>query len=70
MLPRGAVPVHGRAVHRQGYGVQLSQRLQAWLPDDYSQIFRLYAFGPSGLKDYGSATLHCKIYHLATLIAC
>ena len=20
-----------------------------------------YVFGPSGLKDYGSATLHCKI---------
>ena len=25
------------------------------------QIFRLYVFGPSGLKDYGSATLRCKI---------
>ena len=34
---------------------------QAWLPDGSSQIFRLYSFGPSGLKDYGSATLHCKI---------
>ena len=31
------------------------------LPDDKSQIFRLYAFGPSGLMDYGSATLRCKI---------
>ena len=28
---------------------------QAWLPDGYSQF--LYAFGPSGLNDYGSATL-------------
>ena len=24
-------------------------------------IFRSYVFGPSGLKDYGSATLHSKI---------
>ena len=31
------------------------------LPDGYSQIFRSYVFGLSGLKDYGSATLHCKI---------
>ena len=35
--------------------------LLTWLPVDYSQIFRLSAFGPSGLKDYGSAKLHCKI---------
>ena len=28
-----------------------------WLPIGYSHIFRLYVFGPSGLKDYGSATL-------------
>ena len=34
---------------------------QAWLPDGYSQIFRLYMFGPSGLNDYGSATLHSKM---------
>ena len=33
----------------------------SWLPDDYSQIFRPYVFGPAGLKDYGSAKLHCKI---------
>ena len=31
------------------------------LPDGDSQILRSYAFGPSGLKDYGSATLRCKI---------
>ena len=31
------------------------------LPDGKSQILRLYVFGPSGLKDYGSATLRCKI---------
>ena len=34
---------------------------QAGLPDGDSQILRLYVFGPSGLKDYGSATLRCKI---------
>ena len=31
---------------------------KAWLPDGYCPIFRLYEFGPSGLKDYGSARLH------------
>ena len=34
---------------------------KAWLPDGCSQIFRLLGFGPSHLKDFGSATLHCKI---------
>ena len=34
---------------------------EAWLPDGDSHILRLYVFGPSGLKDYGSATLRCKI---------
>ena len=34
---------------------------QAWLSDGYRQIFRLYAFGSSGLKDYGSAVLRYKI---------
>ena len=34
---------------------------KAWLPDGYSQILRLYVFGPSSWKDYGSATLRCKI---------
>ena len=33
----------------------------SWLPDGYGQISRLYGFGPSGLRDYGSATLCCKI---------
>ena len=28
------------------------------MPD--RQIFRFYVFGPSGLKDYSSATLRCK----------
>ena len=32
----------------------------AWLPDGNSQIFRSYVFGPSGLNDYGSATLRYK----------
>ena len=40
---------------------------RAWLPDGYSQIFRLYVYGPSGLKDYGSATLRCKILSLPFL---
>ena len=31
------------------------------LPDGDSQIFRLYEFGPLGLKDYGSASLRCKV---------
>ena len=35
--------------------------LSARLPDGDSQILRFCAFGPSGLKDYGSATLRCKI---------
>ena len=35
--------------------------IKAWLPDGDSQILRLYVFGPSGLKEYGSATLRCKI---------
>ena len=34
----------------------------AWVPDGNSQISRSYVFGPSGLKDYGSATLCCKIW--------
>ena len=34
---------------------------EAWLPDGYSLIFRSYVFDPSGLKDYGPATLHYKI---------
>ena len=35
--------------------------LGTWFPDGYSQILRSYVFGPSGLKDYSSATLRCKI---------
>ena len=31
------------------------------LPDGDSKILRLYVFGPSGLKDYGSTTLCSKI---------
>ena len=36
---------------------------ESGLPDgySYSQILRLYVFGPSGLRDYRSATLCCKI---------
>ena len=35
--------------------------LQGWLPDGDGQILRSYVLGPSGLKDYGSATLRRKI---------
>ena len=38
-----------------------------WLPDGDSQILRLYEFGPSLLKDYGSTTLRCKIRSLPFL---
>ena len=38
-----------------------------WLPDGDSRILRLYVFGHSGLKDYGSATLPCKIWSLPFL---
>ena len=41
-----------------------------WLPDGYSQILRLYAFGPLGCKDYGSATLRWKIWSLPFLGLC
>ena len=34
---------------------------KAWLPDGYSQIFRIACVWPFGLLDYGSATLRCKI---------
>ena len=44
-----------------GPGTLYPDLYKAWLPDGYSQIFRLYAFGPLGLKDYGSATLRCKM---------
>ena len=43
------------------------QTCKAWLPDGDSQMFSLYVFGPSGLKDYGSATLRCKIWSLPFL---
>ena len=37
------------------------------LPDGKNQILRLYVFGPSGLKDYGSAMLRYEICNLSTL---
>ena len=40
------------------------------LPDGYSQIFRSNVFWPSGLLDYGSATLRCKILSLPFLGLC
>ena len=44
-----------------------SRILGSWLSDGYSLMFRSYVFGPLGLKDYGSATLHCKILSLPFL---
>ena len=32
-----------------------------WLPDGYSQTFRILCVWPFGLLDYGSATLRCRI---------
>ena len=34
------------------------------------QFLGLYVFGPLGLKDYGSATLRCKILSLPFLALC
>ena len=45
----------GRYSHGRNFSISLSILASPWLPDSYSQIFRLYVFGPSGLKDYGSA---------------
>ena len=42
-------------------GLGKEEMLQVWLPDGSNQSSRLHMFGPSGLKDYGSATLRCKI---------
>ena len=52
---------HDVMAHVHTYG-EACPSAKAWLPYGYSQIFRSNVFGPSGLKDYGSATLHCKIY--------
>ena len=38
-----------------------------WLPDGYSQIFRIVCVWPFGLPDYGSAMLPCKIWSLPFL---
>ena len=40
---------------------ELQEAFKAWLPDGYSRIFRIVCVWPSGLLDYGSATLRCKI---------
>ena len=34
--------------------------LRAWLPDGYSQFFKIICVWPFGLLDYGSAMLRCK----------
>ena len=38
-----------------------AKRIKAWLPDGYSQIFRIVCVWPFGLLHYGSATLCCKM---------
>ena len=55
-----------RAGGRRGrHPLRLQERpaagIRARLPDGDSRISMWYVFGPSGLKDYGSATLRCKI---------
>ena len=49
------------AVTGTNMAVYQSLLTKAWLPDGDSQIYRFYAFSPSGLKDHCSATLRCKI---------
>ena len=45
-----------------GYvAIDILDATKAWLPDGYGQNYRSCVFGPSGLQDYGSATLRCKI---------
>ena len=58
-LELAALLALGTGVVLAGEGLGLG--VAAWLPDGDSQILRVYAFGPSGLKDYGSAILRCKI---------
>ena len=54
----------------QQIALQEREAATTWLPNGYSQIFRSYVFAPSGLKDYGSATLSCKIWTLPFLGLC
>ena len=55
-------------LRRPRLGGTPSKCWSSWLPDGNYQIFRLYVFGPSDLKDYVSTMLRCKICHLATLL--
>ena len=47
--------------HAYTYTMGDASWTQAWLPDGYSPFLDCIHFGPSGLNDYGSATLRCKI---------
>ena len=65
-LDRGAaLQQHPLTPHRQGPQQPprepLHPDVSPRLPDGDSQILRLYVFSPSGLQDYSSATLRCKI---------
>ena len=42
-------PPRHQVRHRNLATLGYSNKLKAWLPDGYSQIFRSYVFGPSGL---------------------
>ena len=44
-----------------GFGGTYVNGYVPWLPDSYSQIFRIVCVWPFGLLNYGSATLRCKI---------
>ena len=63
----GTVPSEGLWNDPTSVGLWDTPTSQAWLPDGFSRILRSYVFGPSGLKDYSSATLCCKIRYLLFL---
>ena len=63
--PGGGVPLGEHLIVRR---IALDQEHSAaWLPDGYSKILRLQAFGPSASKNYGSAALHSKVCSLPFL---
>ena len=60
--PTGGAAVAGHFYYAgSDHNVMMQRHHQAWLPDGYSQIFKIVCVWPFGLLDYGSATLRCKI---------
>ena len=58
----GLLAVNDEVLEVNGIEVAGKSLDQEWLPDGiYIYVFRSYVFGPPGFKDYGSATLRCKI---------